>query len=391
MLKVYTAGESHGKGILTLIQGLPAGIEIQIESIEKELLLRREGFGRGQRMVIEKDEVEILAGVFKGKTTGSPLAILIKNTEYEKWKGYFEGKEDVPDLDRFTCRPGHADYAGAVKYGFESIRPVLERASARHTAAYVAAGAVFKKVLELFKVHIGSFLVSAGDYSLNLPKEISLEDLNEAKKNSLLLLNKEEEAPLKQLIKDAGNKGTTLGGCIAFCAFGVIPGIGSYAEYFERLDFQLGGLLMAIPSVKAVEIGNGIAASKTTGDKANDEFFIDKEGYVKRKTNIAGGIEGGVSNGEPVYGRLYFKPIPTQRKPLKGFDLKECEEKEAFYERSDVFVGKAIGIIAESMVAYALLKGYLLKFGGDSIKETLEAFKNYRQRLRWSPDYELHL
>lgn len=391
MLVLKTAGESHGKGIIAFIENLPAGLPLSVEDISAELALRRKGYGRGNRMKVERDDVEILSGVFRGKTIGSPLTILVRNTEYEIWAPYFEGREEREDLDRFVARPGHADYAGSVKFGFANLRPVIERASARHTVAYVAAGAVFKKALALFGVSIGSFLVSAGNQTLNIPERISPDLLEEARESDFHVLVREDEKKVKEEVDKAISLGTSIGGSSFFVALGVVPGIGSYTHFEKRLDFRIGGMMHSIPSVKAVEIGSGIEISMKYGYEALDEFFVDESGKITRKTNYCGGIEGGVTNGKPVYGRIYFKPIPTQKRSLKGVDIKKIQVEPAFYERSDVFAGKAISVISESLLAYALLQSYLEKFGGDTFSETLQAFRNYVQRLRWTPEKELQL
>lgn len=391
MLNLKTAGESHGKGIIALIENLPAGLAVNADEISNELSLRRKGYGRGNRMEIEKDEVEILSGLFKGKTIGSPLCILIKNTEHETWAPYFEGNEVRPELDRTVARPGHADYAGSLKYGFSNLRPVIERASARHTAAYVAAGAVFKKALSLFDVCIGSFLSSVGNKMLRIPETVTFDMILRARESDFHVLVKDDEKTVKDEVDKAINAGTSLGGSCFFVAFGVVPGIGGYSTFDKRLDYRIGGLMHSIPSVKAVEIGLGVELSRRYGYEAMDEFSVDSSKIVTRKTNYAGGIEGGVSNGEPIFGRVYFKPIPTQKKSLNGVDIERVTVKPAFYERSDVFAGKAISIISESLLSYAILKSYLEKFGGDNFSETLLAYRSYVERLRWKPKKELQL
>ncbi|MCX7832319.1 MAG: chorismate synthase [Actinobacteria bacterium] len=390
MLKLVTAGESHGRGMLSVIYGLPSGIELSASDISQELLLRRKGYGRGHRMNIEKDEIEIISGVFKGMTNGAPLSILVRNTEYPKWAPYIEGLEENEELDREVARPGHADFSGAIKFKFDIVRPVLERASARHTVSYVAAGAVFKKVLKEFDIEIGSILDAIGNKKLTLPSKITLNELKEVKESDYHTLGRENEMIIRSMVDKAESMGTTLGGSVIFCALGVVPGLGSYADYQFRMDFKIGGLMHAIPSVKAVEIGSGIKASQLFGFEALDEFKTEKN-LVVRDSNFSGGIEGGVTNGEPVFGRIYFKPIPTQKKPLKGFNLRTQKVEDAFYERSDIFVGKAIGIIAEAMLSYAILQSLLEKFGGDNIEETIQSYKRYVKRIKWKARKELHL
>jgi chorismate synthase len=389
MLDLFTAGESHGKGILALIRGLPAGFSIDQKRIEYELARRRRGIGRGERMQLERDQVEIISGLYKQKTTGAPVAILIENTEYPKWKDFLEGRIENSELERYICRPGHADYAGISKYDLESVRPVLERASARHTVAYVAAGAIFKSILEEFGIYCSSFLTSVGRIRLQIPESLTYEDLKNLWEKEVPVFDEKDEEKIISEIGKAKELGTTLGGSVCFCAFGVPPGLGSYDDYFNRLDFNIAGLMMSIPSVKAVEIGKGIESSRKFGFEALDEFETSLEG-VKRASNYAGGIEGGISNGEVIYGEIYFKPIPTQKNPLRGFNIHENRVEPAFYERSDVFVGEAIGVIAESLLAFALLRELFKKFGCDSKKEIQVSFDAYLKRIEWQRAAVLH-
>lgn len=390
MLVLKTAGESHGKAIIAYIEGFPAGLPVNVDFIKDELKRRRIGLGRGARSEIEEDKFEILSGIYRGKTTGMPIVIAIYNTEYEKWREYLEGKKEKEEFKRSTPRPGHADFAGWVKYGYEDLRPVIERSSARHTAAYVAAGALFKQFLKYFDIGIYSFLKSVGSIELFVPKRITEKDLINVRDSYLHILNKDDEEKLKNEVEEAKTKGTTLGGSTIVVAFGVVPGLGSYSDFDKRIDYRLAGCILSIPSVKAVEIGQGIKSSLSYGSDVLDEFALEN-GYINRKTNYAGGIEGGVTNGQPIYMRIYFKPIPTQLKPLKSFNIHSWNEADAFYERSDVFVGRAISVIAESLVAYVVSEKIIEKFGGDTLEEIMYSYKNYVEKLRWRPQRELQL
>ncbi len=391
MLLMHTAGESHGKAIVALIEGLPAGYELDLSYIAEELRRRKVAPGRGKRQEIEEDDFEIVSGIIKNRTIGSPLTILIWNTEYEKWKYYFEGDKTDDTFERYTPRPGHADYAGAVKYGFESVRPVLERASARSTAAIVAAGAIFKKILEkYFSIIIGSYLLSIDGKTIQNPAKITPVEILNARNNPYHTIDSEENKKIDEILKRLEDEGTTCGGSIQVVAFSVPPGLGSYANTFSRMDARIAAGIMGIPSVKAVEIGAGIKISKLYGRTALDEFEI-KDGIPVRTSNYSGGIEGGVTNGEPLYFNVYFKPVPTQRIPLKSINLKTGEISQAFYERSDIFVARAIGVISESMLAYILLQAIFEKFGGDAAPDIEKAYINYLSRIKWKPHQELQL
>lgn len=381
-MRLITAGESHGKGLLAIVDSPPAGISLSKENVEKELARRRAGYGRGKRMGIEKDSVEIISGVYKGKTIGSPLAILIENTEHSEWEEVFSkgGRE------RYVPRPGHADYAGFLKYGYDELRPVIERASARSTAAVVAAGALFKNMLKEFGVEVYSAVTAIGPLQI-INEEVEKKALLRAEENEVRIPDESMVDKAKELIDLAASSGTTLGGKVLVAAFGVIPGLGSYVTPDKRADSIIASYLMSIPSVKAVEIGRAIKQSLVPGSEAQDEFEIN-EGKVSRTTNNAGGIEGGVTNGEVVYASVYFKPIPTQKRPLKSFDIRNFRPADAFYERSDVFVGPAIGVIAEAWLSFSLAKLYMEKFGADSIADMRRTFEEYCRRIDWVLPHE---
>lgn len=363
--------------MVSIIDSPPAGVTLSDKDIYAELARRRAGYGRGKRMEIEKDKAVIISGLMKGKTIGSPLAIYIENTEYEEWEEVFlsGGRE------RYVPRPGHADYAGYLKYGFDNLRPVIERASARSTAAVVAAGACFKNLLKEFGIEIKSAVVAAGSVRAD-GLRLSKEEFEQAEDNDLRFIDEGLYRSARTKVETAMRTGTTLGGKVVVAAFGVVPGIGSYVAPDRRADARIAACLMSIPSVKAVEIGEGIRQSGMLGKDAQDEFDI-KEGRPERRSNLAGGVEGGVTNGETVYAGVYFKPVPTQKKPLKSFDLRKKMEADAFYERSDVFVGPAVGVIAEAWMAYVLAELYTEKFGADTIEDMKQAYFAYCRRIRW--------
>lgn len=390
-MRLVTAGESHGKGILAVIEGTPAGLRVDLERISKELERRRRGYGRGERMRLEKDEFEFISGVINNVTTGAPISVLVKNTEWEKWReSLFENPEPDEKLLPVVPRPGHADYSGVIKYGFENIRPVIERSSARTTVAFVAAGAVLKTFLSELGIEVRSLVAAVGEKEATLPEIIKLDDFEKYEKNDFRTLSEKIALIFKGEVDKARESGTTVGGIAEVWAFGAPPGLGSYVSPFERIDSKIAALMMAIPSVKAVEIGSGVKISRKNGFQAHDEFLIS-QGKVFRRTNHSGGIEGGMTNGEAIRVRLYVKPIPTQASPLRSVNLKTMEEEKTFYERSDVCVVPAVGVIGESMISFALAEAILDKFGRDTMKEIKRAWEEYLRRIPWSPRRESHL
>lgn len=389
MLRFLTAGESHGPAEVAILEGIPAGLTITIEDIQKELDKRRAGAGRGGRGQIEKDQVKILSGVRHGKTLGSPIALLVENQDFANWKDKMDSSHPLGDIAshlRVTNpRPGHADLAGTLKYHFDDIRNVLERASARETIMRVAVGAVCKKLLSEFKVEIASHTIQIGKITLErvgpwkgptlfnkikqiyeTDPEIRCVDLTTSKK-------------MKQAILEATKKKETLGGVIELVAHNVPPGLGSYVHYDRKLDGRLAKALMSIHSVKAVEIGEGVKISSQFGSEVHDEIFYSKKFY--RKTNRAGGIEGGVSNGQDIIARVYHKPLSTLGKPLNSIDIKTKKPSKALVERSDICVVPRAGVISEGMVAFVLAQAFLEKFGGDSLVEIQRNFENYLSDL----------
>jgi chorismate synthase len=349
MLRYLTAGESHGKALNAILEGMVSDLSLSASDINKELSRRQGGYGRGGRMKIEKDEVEILSGVRSGKTLGSPIALLINNKDWANWKDIM-AVESGKKSDAVTgLRPGHADLAGCLKYSQKDIRNILERASARETAVRVAVGAIAKKFLKEFNIVVDSSVVSVGGSG---PDKI------------------------KEEVDKAAKEGDSLGGVFEVVALGCPPGLGSHVHWDRKLKTKLAAALMSIQSIKGVEIGKGFELSALRGSKVHDEIFYEKGKFV-HKTNNAGGLEGGITNGEPVVIRAAVKPISTLKKPLKSVDLASKKAVEAHVERADVCAVPAAGVIGEAVVALEIANAVLEKFGGDTLSETRAAHKNY--------------
>ena len=387
MLKFISAGESHGKGLIGIIEGLPAGLEISAGEIDAELKRRQGGYGRGGRMAIETDEVEIISGIRNGLTLGSPISFFIANRDHENWQGIMDsGVLEKPGEKKVTRpRPGHADLAGAMKYDHEDMRNVLERASARETAVRVAAGAIFKKLLREFGIYIYSEVVGVGGVTCSAfrPDRETLAHFMELTGSAQLGsadLNKEEE--MIEVIDRARRQGESLGGIFETGAIGVLPGLGSHISFDRRLDARLAGLLMSIPAIKAVEIGEGTANAEKTGTMVHDELYYDPPRGLYRKTNRAGGIEGGISNGEAILVRAYMKPIPTQYKPLQSVNIASWQEESATVERSDICAVPAAAVVGEAMLAFGLAEALLEQSGGDSMAQMRQNYESYRKYLQ---------
>jgi chorismate synthase len=384
-LQLLTAGESHGRELTAVLSGVPAGIRLDRDGIDRDLARRQHGYGRGGRQKIEHDRVEVRAGLRDGVTLGSPLVLAIPNRDWENWARAMDPWEVGPVESarrRLTSpRPGHADLAGAWKLGqMEDLRNVLERASARETAARVAAGAVCRQLLAFVDVRILSGVLALGGIEL-LPGPPAFADLERVDDTSpLRSVAPEREADLMAMIDSAKSAGETLGGVVGVVARGVPPGLGSPAQWDARLDGQLAQAVMAVQAVKAVAIGAGIEAAGRPGSLAHDAILPGKGG-LRRGSNHAGGIEGGMSNGEEIVLRAWMKPISTLRTPLPSVDLVTREATPAAYERSDVTAVPACGVIVEAVVAFAIARALLEKFGGDAIDDTLEAVESYRRRL----------
>jgi chorismate synthase len=377
MLRILTAGESHGPACLAIIEGLPAGIRLGVEDVNQELKRRHSDFGRGGRKHIEKDKAEILAGVRYGKTLGSPVALMVKNLDFANWREVMDLEEvENPSSPITTPRPGHADLAGALKYGQDDIRNISERASARETISRVMAGAVVKRMLAEFAIKIASHTVGIGSVAL----EKSDYDFDEVAKvfdsdPDIRCIDLKTSQKMKEAIEEARARKDTLGGVVEVMAAGVPVGLGSVMHYDRRLDGRIAQALMSIPSAKAVEIGNAVSGSAMFGSDFQDPIGYEK-GFT-RKTNNAGGIEGGMSNGENIVCRIYHKPISTLGAPLETVDMATGKPAIASVERSDICAVPRAGVIAEAMLALVLGEATMEKFGGDSINEMKRNYSAY--------------
>ena len=358
-LELVTAGESHGPALVAILTGLPAGLRLDRDAIDEDLRRRREGYGRSPRQKLEQDEVDVLAGLRHGVTLGSPLALLIRNRDHESWEwgmspwepeGEPSGKGSTPVT---LPRPGHADLAGTLKFGHDDVRNALERASARHTAIQVAAGAVAKRLLAEIGIGVAGAVLEIGGES--------------------------SEDGWKRATDNARVDRDTVGGVVEVRADGALPGLGSYADKRDRLDARLAAALMGIQAVKGVEVGEGFALAGVRGSEAHDEI----EPGLRRSTNRAGGIEGGVTNGEPVVVRAAMKPLPTLMRPLRSVDLETGEPGEALVERSDVQAVEALAVVAEAAVAWELARAAKEKFGGDALVDFIAAHRAYLERIDW--------
>lgn len=392
MIRFLTSGESHGKALTTIVEGFPSNLEIEIEYINYHLKRRMMGYGRGGRMKIETDEAEILSGIRFGKTLGSPIALMIANRDWKNWTEKMSSAKTDTETERISVpRPGHADLVGSQKYGFNDIRNSIERSSARETASRVAACSVARKFLEEFGIKIGSYVESIGGIfpKNNFKEKLFMNDLPQdfdgwnlslmSDKSEVRVLDSEQEDKIKTRIQEAKKEGDTLGGTFLVVATGVPSGLGSFVHYDRKLSSELSHSIMSINAMKGVEIGEGFRAAEVPGSGLHDEIVLSGEG-LSRKTNRAGGIEGGISTGLPIILRGAMKPIATLMSPIGTVDLSTMQEVEARRERSDFTAVPACAVIAESMMAWSLAKFFLEKFGGDSIEETKENFENYRER-----------
>jgi chorismate synthase len=388
MLRYFTSGESHGEALVAFLSGLPAGLRIDEDFVNRELWRRQQGYGRGGRMKIETDKVHVLSGVHHGITIGSPIAILLENKDWKNWQESLPVGEGDPAKHKAvkSPRPGHADLAGALKYNFREARYVLERASARESAARVAIGALAKLFLRDLGIEVLSHVVAVG--AVGLDREVAWEEILAVGSKIEVLLScadPDAEQRMKEEVDKVLRTGDSVGGVFEVVARNVPPGLGTYAQWDERLDALLAGAVMSLQAVKAVEIGSGISAASSPGSAVHDEIAYEAEDrFTKfsRSRNNAGGIEGGVSNGEEIRVRGYLKPISTLRRPLQSVDFATREPVKAAYERSDVCVVPAAGVAAEAMVALTLARCALEKFGGDSMVETCRNFRGYLDQLR---------
>lgn len=388
MLRFLTAGESHGAAEIAILEGIPAGLSLSKKDIDAELEKRRIDIGRGGRGVIEKDEVKILSGVRFGKTLGSPIALYVENRDFINWqdKMSIEDREDVDKeaIAKVTPRPGHADLAGVLKYGFSDIRNVLERASARETVMRVAVGAICKKFLAEFGIKIASHTLRIGSVELKRKDYTFTQVANVFKEDPLTrCIDPQVRKKMEEEVLKVRKAKDTLGGIVEVIAHNVPVGLGSYVHWDKRLDGRIAQALMSIPSVKAVEIGDGIKIAGWRGSKAQDPILIEKGKKLYRPTNHMGGIEGGVSNGADIVVRVYHKPLSTLYNPLPSVNLRTGEPDKALIERSDVCVVARAGVISESMLAFVLADAFLEKFGGDSMNEVKNNFKSFTNLLRF--------
>jgi chorismate synthase len=387
MFRFNTAGESHGRALVAIVEGLPAGLPIDIEKINHELWRRQQGYGRGARMKIEQDRAEILSGLRHGLTLGSPLALLVENKDWDNWQDVMatDAREIAPEKSRRVKRPrpGHADLAGGLKYDVRDLRNVLERASARETTARVACGALAKQLLANFGIEILSHVIQLGGIP-DLPLELTFDRISAIPDDSPLnCADKVAEQKMIELIDKTKSEGDTLGGIFEVVARRVPPGLGSHTSWDQKLDGRLAQAVMSIHAVKAVAIGAGIEASSLPGSEVHDEISYNEETKeFIRDTNRAGGLEGGVTNGEELRIRGHLKPISTLRRALRSIDIDTKQEEKAAFERSDVTVVPAAGVIGEAMVALTLAAAMREKFGGDSLGEMKRNFEGYREQLR---------
>ncbi len=381
-LRFTTAGESHGRGLVAILEGVPAGLPLSAQRIDAELKRRMAGYGRGARMKIESDQIEWLAGVRAGESLGSPIAMVIWNRDWEHWRDVMAHEADAPGETRrrqlTRPRPGHADLVGVLKFDRQDARDILERASARETAARVACGAVARLLLEQFGVEIGSHVVELGPVVAKLPNPLPRPLNAAADASAVRCLDPDAERQMIALIDEAKAAGDTLGGVVEVLALGLPVGLGSHVSWDTKLDGRLAQALMSIPAVKGVELGLGFTAARRKGSEVHDEILPG----LARATNRAGGTEGGMTTGEPLVLRVAMKPISTLMSPLKTVDLKTGAPANAQSERSDVTAVAAMGVIAEAMTALELANALLEKFGGDALSETKRNYDGYMAQLK---------
>ncbi len=384
-LHLTTAGESHGPGLTCVIEGLPAGLELDREILDRDLARRQLGHGRGGRMKIERDRVDVTAGVRHGRTLGGPIALQVVNRDYANWEERMNPwpVETIP-AEVHLPRPGHADLVGTQKYGLTDVRDILERASARETAARVAGGAVARTFLAALGVSVFSHVIQITGVRAPRREDLSPEDFAEVDESPVRCLDPEASRAMVAEINRLRKANESLGGVFEVRAFGLVPGLGSHVSWLERLDGSLGQAILSIQAVKAVSIGDGLEVAGLPGSQAHDEIFYDEgRGGYWRETNRAGGVEGGMTTGEPLVVRGAMKPLPTLTKPLRSVDIATHEPAQALRERTDSCTVPAAAVVAEAMVAFVLADAYRRKFGGDHIDDVREAVAAYRRRIGW--------
>jgi chorismate synthase len=386
MLRFLTAGESHGPELVAVIEGAPAGFDIDVARINHDLARRQKGYGRGGRMLIEKDEARIVSGIRFGRTMGSPITFIVENRDYKNW----EKRMSADPRDRGEAkvvtrpRPGHADLAGVLKYNLEDIRDVLERASARETTARVAIGGFARQLLSPFGVQVLGYVVSIGSVEAKVPPAMSIEEMTRVTEDSQVrVADPEAERAIIAEIDACKKEGDTLGGVVEVIATGLPVGLGSHVQWDRKLDGRLAHALLSLQAVKGVEVGIGFEAARVRGSQLHDEIGYDRElRHFTRHSNNSGGTEGGMSTGEPLRVRVAFKPLSTLMRPLKSADIKTKAEAVGAIERSDVCAIPAAAVIAETVVAFELANAFLEKFGGDSLLEITNNYRSYLEQVR---------
>jgi len=383
-LRLITAGESHGPGLTCIVEGMPAGLVLDRDALNRDLARRQLGYGRGGRMKIERDQVEVTGGVRHGRTLGGPIALRVVNRDYANWEERMNPwPVDNPPPEVHLPRPGHADLVGTQKYGLSDVRDILERASARETAARVAGGAVAKALLAEAGVQIRSHVIQIASISAPRPAQLRLADFDAVDESPVRCLDADAGAAMVAEIDALRRANESLGGVFEVRAFGLIPGLGSHVSWEERLDGRLGQAMLSIQAVKGAAVGDGIEVAGLPGSQAHDEIFWDQDRGYHRQTNRAGGLEGGMSTGDTLIVRGWMKPLPTLTKPLRSVDTQSHEPAQALRERTDSCTVPAAGVVGEAMVAFVLADAYRQKLGGDHIDDMRAALEAYRDRIGW--------
>jgi chorismate synthase len=383
-LKLTTAGESHGPGLTCIVEGLPAGLTLERERIDRDLARRQLGHGRGGRMKIETDRATVTSGVRHGRTLGGPVTLQIPNKDYANWEERMNPwpvDNEPPEVH--LPRPGHADLVGTQKYGLSDVRDILERASARETAARVAGGALSKEFLRALGVEVFSHVIQITGVKAPVRHDLSPADFDHVDESPVRCLDPDASREMVREINELRKQNESLGGVFEVRAFGVVPGLGSHTSWEERLDGRLAHAVMSIQAIKGVAVGDAIEVAGLPGSQAHDEIFYDDDRGYYRETNRAGGVEGGMTNGDPVIVRGFMKPLPTLTKPLRSVDISTHEPAQALRERTDSCTVPAAGVVGEAMVAFVLADAYRRKFGGDHIDDVRAAVDAYRRRIGW--------
>ncbi|HEY1522298.1 MAG TPA: chorismate synthase [Solirubrobacteraceae bacterium] len=383
-LKLITAGESHGPGLTCIVEGVPAGLTLDREALNRDLARRQLGYGRGGRMKIERDQVHVTGGVRHGHTLGGPIALQVANRDYANWEERMNPwPVEAPTPEVHLPRPGHADLVGTQKYRLTDVRDILERASARETAARVAGGAVAKALLAALGVQIRSHVIQIASVLAARRPDLAVDDFEQVDESPVRCLDADASAAMVVEIDRLRKANESLGGVFEVLAFGVVPGLGSHISWEQRLDGRLGQAVMSIQAIKAASVGDGIEVAGLPGSQAHDEIFWDADRGYHRSTNRAGGLEGGMTTGQTLVVRGWMKPLPTLTKPLRSVDIETHEPAEALRERTDSCTVPAAGVVAEAMVAFVLADAYREKLGGDHIDDAREALAAYQRRIGW--------